>query len=217
MGKKKAPAEATARPELATSHLKPEDIVSVTAQHAGTIKSAPGYANSPDVQKALTNWTGAANAVNTGISAITAARLALAALLATQLTDVAAWKRATTALLAAISTAAGGSAQALAQWGFAPATRVAPTPTDAPPAKLRATYTKALVLVLRWAAVRNNRGYFVQIGDGTPQGWGAAIPCTKVAYAPTGVAPGQKIAVRVAVQRKTGLSSWSDPLTITVR
>jgi hypothetical protein len=44
-----------------------------------------------------------------------------------------------------------------------------------------------------------------------------AAACPKARYEPTGLAPGQKLAVRVAVQRNTGLSVWSDPVTITAR
>jgi len=35
----------------------------------------------------------------------------------------------------------------------------------------------------------------------------------KGAYMPTGLNPGQKIAIRVAVQRKTGLSTWSESIS----
>jgi hypothetical protein len=215
--KKKAQPEATARPTFATSRLKPQAIVALTNQRGEVIKAAPGYAGAPDVQKALAVWLATAAAVGTRAQAIAAARLALTALVVAQVSDVAAWKRATQALLAAISAVCGGSAAAIQQWGFAPATRVVLAPTGVAPAGLRATYDKQLALVLRWAAVKEHLGYFVQVGDGTATGWGAAIACPKASYAPTGLAPGQKVAVRVAVQRSTGLSVWSDALSITVR
>ena len=60
-------------------------------------------------------------------------------------------------------------------------------------------------------------GYLLQIGDGTPQGWGASIQCPRASYQPQGLAPGQKVAFRVAVQRKSGVSLWSDALVATVR
>ncbi len=59
--------------------------------------------------------------------------------------------------------------------------------------------------------------YFVQIGDGTGQNWGAAIAVPNCHYAPDGVVTGQKVSFRVAVQRPNGLSTYSDPLVITVR
>jgi len=46
-------------------------------------------------------------------------------------------------------------------------------------------------------------------------GWGRRSPTTR--YMPTGLAAGQKIAIRVAAMRKTGLSTWSDAPNVTVR
>jgi hypothetical protein len=210
-------AEASARPALATARLKPEQMVTLTAQRSQVVKGAPGYATALDVQKAIGVWDSAADTVDKGAQLIAATRLTLVALLATQFKDIASWHRATQSVLAAIGAASGGSAQAILQWGFAPATHVLLPLTSDAPANLRAAYTKQLVLLLKWAGVRGHLGYFVQLGDGTPTGWGAPIPCPKARYEPTGLAPGQKLAVRVAVQRKTGLSVWSDPVTITAR
>jgi len=34
-------------------------------------------------------------------------------------------------------------------------------------------------MTVRWSGVPNHVGYAVQIGDGTPQGWGPAIVCPR--------------------------------------
>ena len=216
MGKPKA-AEAAARPTFPVTKLKAEQIVAATTQHAEVVKGAPGYGTELDVQKSVGVWEAAADKVGKGAQAITAARLTLVALLAAQFKDIAAWKRATQSVLAAVGAASAGSPAAIKLWGFTPAEHLLLAATAAAPGNLRAAYTKQLVLVLKWAGVRGHLGYFVQIGDGTPGGWGTPIACPKARYEPTGLPPGQKIAVRCAVQRKSGLSVWSDPVTITVR
>ena len=81
---------------------------------------------------------------------------------------------------------------------------------------IEASFERVCAL-MRWAGVRDHLGYLLQIGDGTPQGWGAPIQCPRARFEPAGLAPGQKVSFRVAVQRKNGLSAWSDALSITVR
>jgi hypothetical protein len=129
-----------------------------------------------------------------------------------------AYSRARRGLLYAADQTAGGSAATLQQWGFDVQTHNPPLPaTDTPPAGLRVRYTKTLAMVIAWKSVRGHLGYLLQIGDGTPTGWGQTISCTKAHYEPSGLTPGQKIAIRVAVQRKSGISTWSDALSVTIR
>ena len=90
-----------------------------------------------------------------------------------------------------------------------------PASTD-PPANLRARFRANATPLFRWAGVRHHLGYFVQLGDGTPGVWGLPIACPKASYAPPGLTLGQKLAVRIAVQRSNGISSWSDALLVTV-
>ena len=85
-----------------------------------------------------------------------------------------------------------------------------------PPGKLRAQFRTNAMPLFRWAGIKGHVGYFVQLGDGTPQGWGPPIACPKAKYEPLGLTLGQKIAVRVAVQRRSGMSNWSDALLVTV-
>ena len=111
-----------------------------------------------------------------------------------------------------------GSAATLNEWGFGASSAITPLPvSDTPPTGLRVRYTKALALEILWKSVPGHRGYLLQIGDGTPTVWGATIPCPKTRYMPTGLTPGQKIAIRVAVQRKDGVSAFSEALSATVR
>ena len=55
----------------------------------------------------------------------------------------------------------------------------------------------------------------MQIGDGAATGWGPVIQSPKARYTPTGLTPGQKVVIRVAVQRKSGLSTYSEGLSAT--
>ena len=129
----------------------------------------------------------------------------------------AAWKRSTQSVIALVNTASAGSTQAIKLWGFATAARQILALTSDPPTGLRVIYSRRLVMTVRWSGVTDHVGYLLQMGDGTPQGWGASIVCPRASYQPQGLAPGQKVAFRVAVQRKNGLSAWSDALTVTVR
>jgi len=126
--------------------------------------------------------------------------------------------RARRSLLAVGDQVAAGSAATLNEWGFGASTSNTPLPaTDTPPTGLRVRFTKTFALEILWKSVAGHRGYVLQIGDGTPTGFGPVIQCPKARYMPTGLNPGQKIAIRVAVQRKSGLSTWSEAITATVR
>ena len=217
MTKKQTPPEATATAKFTTSSVKADQVAGATQQTADTIKQNPAYAQHPELQQGVTTWLAASAAVDQSSQKLKAAHVTLAALIATLATDMAAWKRAAHAVVALINTVAAGSAQAIKQWGFTTTAKGIVVATNDPPQGLRATYNKALVLAIRWNGVKNHLGYLLQMGDGTPQGWGASIQCPRVRYEPQGLAPGQKVAFRVAVQRKNGLSAWSDALSITAR
>jgi hypothetical protein len=207
--------EATAR--FATYNIKPSDVVSTTQKTASLVQANAAYASHPEIQQGVAAWLAAANAVDAASQKVKAAHLTLTALIVTLAADMAVWKRASQAMAALINTASAGSSQAITTWGFATSARSIAVATLVPPSGLRVTYSKQLVMTARWAAVSHHLGYSLQIGDGTPQGWGAIIACPKASYEPQGLAPGQKVALRVAVQRKNGLSNWSDALTVTVR
>jgi len=53
--------------------------------------------------------------------------------------------------------------------------------------------------------------------SGTPQGLGPVIQCPKAWCLPTGLTPGQKIAIRLAVNRKTQRLAYSEAINATVR
>jgi hypothetical protein len=215
--KKQNPAEQAATAKFTTTGIKPADVSGATQKTANIVKQNPAYAQHPEVQQGVTTWLAAADKVDQSSQKVKAAHLALTAMIATLALDMAAWKRAAHAIVALINTVGAGSAEAIKQWGFATTAKAIAALSSDPPQGLRATYSRALVLTVRWNGVSGHRGYLLQMGDGTPQGWGAPIPCPMARFSPQGLAPGQKVAFRVAVQRKNGLSNWSDVLTITVR
>ena len=215
--KKTNPAEAAAEAKFTTSRIKPADVASETQKVADVAKANPAYSVHPEIQQAVVAWIAAATAVDDASQKLKAAHLALTALVAALATSMAAWRRSTQAVIALVNTASAGSDQAIKLWGFATTARQILAATSSPPAGLRVVYGKQLVMTVRWSAVTDHIGYALQIGDGTPQGWGATIACPRASYQPQGLAPGQKVAFRVAVQRKNGLSAWSDALSVTVR
>jgi hypothetical protein len=209
--------QAAATAKFPTSDVKASLVAGETQKVASLIQANPAYAQHPEIQAGVTAWLASASTVDQASQKLKAAHVTLTALIAALATAMAAWKRDAQAVTTLVNTASAGSAQAITGWGFSVASREARVPTLDAPTGLRAEYSRSLVLTLKWAGVRGRLSYAVQIGDGTPTGWGAAIPVSKASYQPPGLTPGQKVAFRVAVQRKNGMSNWSDMLVVTVR
>jgi len=182
-----------------------------------SIKANPDYATKPEVQQVTTALAAATDALDNNMKALTALRTEEQALLTSQLVLHAAFKRSVKSTLAVIDETAGGSAEGIKKWGLDVAGRQ-PTAVDTrAPEGLRAVYTRAVVLNIRWKGIRRSKGYEIQIGDGTGQGWGQPIHLNTSRFIPTGLTPGQKVSFRVAVHRSTGTSDYSEPLIVTVR
>jgi len=208
--------EFTAKAKFDLANINPAQIVETTTQVAAVLKQHPDYGTKPDIQKGVDEWVAAADVVSKDAQALTAARLELAARVLTRDKDLAEWKRATKKLVATVDKESAGSAEAIKQWGFGVAERVTPPLSTEPPTGLRAVVRKDFSLLLRWDAVPANLGYVVQMGDGA-ENWGPGVDCAQARFAPQGLTPGQKVAFRVAVRRRSGLSSWSPALVLTVR
>ena len=209
--------EAQAHGRIITTSRTKEGRVTQAQTVIGQIKANPAYANTPKVQECTAAYEAATNALSTNLASIKTARTALIPLLASQVTLDADLKRTQKTLEAVITDVGKGSAEAIQQWGLSVAGRT-PTPvTNDPPGDLKASYNKSLQLVLKWKGIRGHMGYVLELGDGTPTGWGQPIQVTKARFLPTGLAAGQKLAFRVAVRRTSGLSDYSDMMTITVR
>jgi hypothetical protein len=207
--------EAAANAKLVVPY-KTADKVSLTTQVSTVIKGTPQW-SSVNLQQAVDSWVTAAGSIDTTEQAIKTARLSLAGLLAERAKGVTSWKRATKRVLAEVDDAAAGSSQVITQLGFALSVRQPAPASSEAPTGLTVKYTKGLDLVVKWKAVKGNRGYFVQIGDAAGQAWGPSLASVKSTYTPQGLALGSKVAFRVAVHRKGGLSAWSDALFVTVR
>lgn len=217
MSNTKNPAEQAATAKLTTAGINPSEVVTATQKVAQVVQTNPALGAHPEIQTGLATWLASATTVGQTSQALQKAHLTLTALVATLGTDMAAWKRATKGMVALVNTASAGSESAILGWGFETATRRVLAPSVTPPGKLRVVYSKSLVMTVRWAGVPDHVGYALQMGDGTPTGWGATINCARASYQPTGLAVGQKVAFRVAVQRKNGLSEWSDAISVIVR
>ena len=208
--------EASAKAKFVITNATAEQLAIQTQRVVVLIKGSPLYAD-PILSHAVLQWDAAAAAMEQRDQAIKTGMLALAGLRAMRAKDITVWKRSTGAILAAVDTVAAGSAQIITQLGFALDTRQVVPPSTDPPQGLRAKYTKSFALVVRWKAIRGHRGYPLQIGDAAGQTFGASITCTRAKYEPQGLVPGQKVTLRVAVQRKDGLSGWSDVVTVAIR
>ena len=218
MSKKVAqPQEASANAKFTIWKLKPATVADTTQKRADFIKQNPNYQTQPLVQQVVTAWVAASAVVNKADQDIKTARVALVGLIAGRRTAFLAYGRATGNVLKTIDTVTNGSAQAIKEWGFDIVTRTPRNVTSEAPQGLRVSYTKALDFVVRWNGIVGHLGYNVQIGDGTPNGWGPVQQSPKASFTPQGLTPGQHVLIRVAVQRKSGLSAWSDSLAVTVR
>ncbi len=215
------PSESAATPKFNTGIRKPAIIVDQTQKATQFLKQSAAYAANPALQQSVTAWEAAATTVDTSEQGIIKLRTSLIGLLAGRDLAVADWKRAAKSVLSNVDQIAKGSPKAINDMGFDITSRAvvpAANTSNDPPTGLHATYNrKTLALTLRWSSVPGHRGYNIQIGDGTPAGWGPTLQAPRCEYAPTGLAPGQHVSVRVAVQRKNGLSGWSDALAIVVR
>jgi hypothetical protein len=210
-------AEAQARARVNVTSPKKTESVEKARDIIKSIKNNPAYATTQKVQDCTNAFEAATNALDTNIVNVKSARSQLGALLATQLLLTADLRRTATTLQSVITDVARGSAEAIQQWGLQVAGRTPSSTEPTPPDGLKATYTKALQLVIRWKGVPGRLGYEIEMGDGTPTGWGQPIQVTKVRFTPTGLTPGQKVYFRVAVRRPSGLSDFSDPVVVTVR
>ena len=208
--------EAAAKAKFLITNHKPDELAVQTQHVVALIRRSPLYAD-PILSQAVVQWDAAAVAIEQRDQAIKTGMLTLAGLRAQRAKDVTVWKRSTKAMLAAVDTVSAGSGQVITQLGFALDTRQAAPPSTDPPLGLRAKYNKSFVLVVRWKAIKGSRAYQLQIGDAAGQTFGASIACMKAKYEPQGLVPGQKVTLRVAVQRKDGLSGWSEAVTVSVR
>jgi hypothetical protein len=209
--------ESAAAPRFTTAGKRPREIVDSTEKLAEVMKSHPDFATTPGLADAVTAWVGSAQAIDQHEQSIASANAALKAAVANRGKETLTWKRSTKKVLAIIGEITKGSPTAVKEWGFEVATRNPRPPSSDPPSGVRVEYARDLTLVVKWHRVLGHLGYVVQIGDGTAQGWGPAIPCPKSQLTPTGLEPGQHVSIRVAVQRKDGLSAFSDPLALVVR
>jgi len=204
--KPQAHPEDSAKAVFRLASRKPADLVVSTNQLLENVKKHPQFPNQPAMQQAVTTMTSITDTLSKQETDIQSARTSLVALLSGRALTMHAYTRGRRSLLAVADQIAAGSPSTLNEWGFGATSMNTPLPpsTD-PPTALRVRYNKALEMEILWKSVPGHRGYVLQIGDGTPGGWGAVIQCPKARYTPTGLTPGQKIAIRVAVQRKTGL------------
>ena len=208
---------SAATAQFAVSGIKPESVATETQKVAAVVQGNPSLPNHPEIQKALVAWIAAANSVADLAKKLAAARLAVAALIVALYKALPAWKRATTTIVALVNDASGGLPDAITAWGFDIVSHSPLPASNAAPGNLRMIFRKNLPPLIRWAYVAEHVGYVLQIGDGTPAGWGPSINCPKARYDALGLVSGQKVALRVAVIRKSGQSDWSPVLNETVR
>ncbi len=182
------------------------------------VKRSKNFPNDQDVQKAASNFEAATAALEKTNEALLLLRAQEEALLSTLVVQAAAVRRTGNGLLAAVNVSAGGSAQAILEWGLEVATMAKPIKElPPPPENLRATIDRAHKLVIRWDAVIGHVGYVLQFGDPNTGAWRDPLRVTKASYAPEGIALGQAVSVRVAVLRTSGESAFSNAVGFTMR
>ena len=121
-------------------------------------------------------------------------------------------------MLATIDQVAGGSAKSIKEWQFhSGVTRTVSVDSTDLPARAASGQVQQGAGSDHPAPVSSPDGLQPPTGDGSPTGWGPVIQVTKSKYLPTGLTAGQHIAIRVAVQRKSGLSGYCDVVSAIVR
>ena len=149
--------EASARAKFVIANHNAEQLAVQTQGVVVLIKGSPLYAD-PILSHAVLQWDAAAAAMEQRDQAIKTGMLRLAGLRAQRAKDITVWKRSTGAMVAAVDMVSAGSAQMITQLGFALDTRQVVPPSIDLPQGLRAKYTKSFALVVRWKAIRSNRG-----------------------------------------------------------
>ena len=174
--KPKAHPEDAAKAVFRISTRKPADLVVSTNQLLENVKKHPQYGNQPAMQQAVTMMSGITDTLTKQDTDIGTARTNLIALMSARQLTVHSFMRARRSLLPVADQIAAGSPSTLNEWGFGATSMNTPLPpsTD-PPTGLRVRYNKALELEILWKSVPGHRGYVLQIGDGTPTGWGSVI------------------------------------------
>ena len=186
----KAPAEKSARAKFPTAHLKPQELVTETMKKSDAIKAHPSYANTPEAQQVATSMTSSAQALDDIQAKIGLLHSQLVSLETAEARAVAQCYRANDKAAAVVTDLAQGSEEEINKWGFEVRVRTTSSPGNAPPSGLHAVYDKkTMALRLRWKGVRGQRGYLLQIGDGTPNGWGQIVHTGEPVYAPLGSRP----------------------------
>ena len=221
--KQKAKPVDRATPFIRKPKSTDAEKISVTRGVTSTMKNAPQYGSSPELQAVVQVWNQAADAVESNAKVITTARHALAALEATQCANRQAWATATKRVTASVAGISQGSSDVVHALGLDVLTHVGPIAQDVAPSGLNAKPgTVSGEAVISWQKGTARWGFLVQRATDPANGatWAAAIPCTKPKYKVEGEKPSSTVYFRVAAidaTKSSGLGPWSDWLACTVR
>jgi hypothetical protein len=220
MGKKKVPAQASAKGTLPLeARLTPAEIVTAVTGQLANAEASADYPTQPTVQAACTTLKGSLGVYAGLVTNLGNARALVSTLEGQRDVQVAVVRRDHTTLQTTINTVSGGQVNSLVGWGATVAGHTPlPVTTEAP----LEVVGKALGAGLVRAQCKLDRAakcYLVQAGadPSNVAAWPPPVISNGCRHTFAGT-PGQKLYFRMAVQRrgKSGLGSWSDVVAVTV-
>lgn len=196
-------------------------MVTTSNKQVATAQQCPDYANQPGVQTTAGSVASSAKTLDTTLTKLDNARAVVAALETQRDLDAAQLRRDHDNFESAINVASAGKAPAVLAWGAEVATRTSPSPsTDAPLDVRLSTSRVSGNVTAKCKADSTAYAYLFQMGTTptNPDAWPAPVSEGKSSHLFTGLTPGQKVYVRMALQRrKGGQSQWSGVVEILVR
>jgi hypothetical protein len=219
MGKKKAD---TARFTLAITGWAPsENVIAQVRQQVTNVQKCDDYSKQPEIQARTVVLNLSADDLSKTLGDLAAAKLLVAKLEAQRDQQFVSFGANHTALEGAVNVACKGQIAMIQAYGGAPATRTPLAPsTDPPISTTLRTQGVPGAVVARCKADPGAIGYLFQLGTdpSNPDSWPKPEIWPRSRFVFTNLPVGQKVYVRVAIQRRRGgLGQWSGLLEITVR
>ena len=196
--------------------------VAITRQHTTTMRAAPLWSTSPQLQSAAAAWSAVADAIEQNAVAILDLRQKLAVLEAKQRTNRQSWRTTSKQMLGAAAVACEGSPDLVHSLGFEVYVHNAPAPQDAPVGLATRAQAASGEAAFGWQRGMARNGWVVQhaADPEDPATVSPPIPCTKTTYKVKGAPSHSLVHLRVAAIDPTsdaGMGPWCAWVVCTVR
>jgi hypothetical protein len=203
------------------SWVPSETVVAKVKQQVANVQKCDDFANQPDIQSRVKLVSLSADDISTTLVDLAAAKQLVAKLEGQRDQQLVVLQANHDALESSVNVACKGQIAMIKAYGGTPAGRNTPAPSTDPPMKTEiAVAPTPGCIAAKCKADRDAHGYLFQIGTdpNTPDAWPNPAFSGGARHVFTDLPVGQKVYVRIAIQRRHGgLSQWSGLLEITVR